>query len=524
MSLSVPLTQELESGRTQREEEEDDDEDLTVKGNIDHNALDLNLGSRREEYHGCVGAVPGFAIPVTSSSLQCFPRRLPGCSSPLSGSNAPPDSHGHPMPAKLSATPMQWRGFLTAVPLGQNNRLWKQRAKYTIRPIGMKKTGGRDHTGKLRTSGIGGGHKQKYRIVDFQRLSFEKADEKQQSFQEKVIEVRYDPCRSADIALVAGGNRKRWIIATENMRAGDIITTSGTIGRMAVSANEGDSYTLGALPVGTLVNNLELQPGKGAQYIRAAGTCGVLLRKVNGTAIVQLPSKHQIQVLETCMATVGRVSNINHNKRIIGKAGRNRWLGKRPSSGLWQRKGGWAGRKIKPLPPMKSYVNLAPTVDLIHLSCPARHLGWAGLSVTHLHLNCTGLHTLVWFHRKRVMALLAGRGRAWQSGLLGVAKDPHGEVLNTGGPLSSQLEELDIVPLHAVDGDYGETEGTKIIDRYSKRNYAQVFARCDCREEHEQEMEMEYPSQRQHQLARNFWRYASGTSSYARSIAFFTNS
>lgn len=118
------------------------------------------------------------------------------------------------------------------------------------------------------------------------------------------------------------------------------------------------------------------------------GTSGVLLRKVNGTAIVQLPSKRQVQVrsstlrfvtkkpphhfpffncchidsftqvLETCMVTVGRVSNVDHNKRIIGKAGRNRWLGIRPSSGLWKRKGGWAGRKIKPLPPMKSYVNL----------------------------------------------------------------------------------------------------------------------------------------------------------------------
>lgn len=267
-------------------------------------------------------------------------------------------SHSHPIHAKLSAPPMQWRGFFTGVPLAQNSRFWKQRAKYTIRPIGKKKTGGRDHTGKLCTAGIGGGHKQRYRIVDFQRLTFEKNTEKQ-SFEEKVIEVRYDPCRSADIALVAGGSRKRWIIATENMQTGDIIKTSSVIGRMAVSASEGDSYALGALPVGTLVNNLELYPGKGAQYIRAAGTCGVLLRKVNGTAIVQLPSKQQVQVLETCMATVGRVSNVNHNKRIIGKAGRNRWLGNRPSSGLWKRKGGWAGRKIKPLPPMKSYVNLA---------------------------------------------------------------------------------------------------------------------------------------------------------------------
>lgn len=117
----------------------------------------------------------------------------------------------------------------------------------------------------------------------------------------------------------------------------------------------------------------------------------MLLRKVNGTAIVQLPSKRQMQVaepgavpalnphplpprltaqgvptaspffpqvLETCVATVGRVSNVDHNKRVIGKAGRNRWLGKRPHTGLWHRKGGWAGRKIRPLPPLKSYVHL----------------------------------------------------------------------------------------------------------------------------------------------------------------------
>ncbi|XP_041644764.1 39S ribosomal protein L2, mitochondrial [Cheilinus undulatus] len=260
---------------------------------------------------------------------------------------------------KLGApsTAVQVRGFLTTASLEQNRSLWKQMKKYTIKPIGMKKTGGRDYTGKVRTHGIGGGHKQKYRMIDFQRLCYE-ADKEAKPFEEKVVEVRYDPCRSADIALVAGGNRKRWIIATENMVTGDIIKTSGVIGRMAVVANEGDAYPLGALPVGTLVNNLEIQPGKGSEYIRAAGTSGVLLRKVSGTVIVQLPSKQQVQVLETCMVTVGRVSNIDHNKRIIGKAGRNRWLGKRPSSGLWQRKGGWAGRKIKPLPPMKSYVNL----------------------------------------------------------------------------------------------------------------------------------------------------------------------
>ncbi|XP_077341482.1 LOW QUALITY PROTEIN: large ribosomal subunit protein uL2m-like [Lithobates pipiens] len=248
------------------------------------------------------------------------------------------------------------RGLLTTSSLSHFD-VWKPPTKYTINPIGKRKTGGRDHTGRIRTHGVGGGHKQLFRMIDFQRLNYEPGRE-DTPFQEKVMEVRYDPCRSADIALVAGGKRKRWIIATENMKNGDLITSSGHIGRMAVLAQEGDAHPLGALPIGTLINCLEVIPGKGALCIRAAGTCGVLLRKVNGTAIVQLPSKRQVQVLETCVATVGRVSNVDHNKRIIGKAGRNRWLGIRPSSGLWKRKGGWAGRKIKPLPPIKSYVKL----------------------------------------------------------------------------------------------------------------------------------------------------------------------
>lgn len=249
------------------------------------------------------------------------------------------------------------RTFLTSVALSAKFVSWKSRTTYTIAPLKKRKSGGRDHTGRIRVHGIGGGHRQRYRMIDFLRFRPEQ-ETKPGPFEEKVIIVRYDPCRSADIALVAGGNRKRWIVATENMKAGDIILNSDHIGRMAVAPREGDAHPLGALPVGTLVNSVESEPGRGAQYIRAAGTCGVLLRKVNGTAIIQLPSKRQMQVLETCIATVGRVSNVDHNKRVIGKAGRNRWLGKRPNSGRWQRKGGWAGRKIRPLPPMKSYVKL----------------------------------------------------------------------------------------------------------------------------------------------------------------------
>lgn len=172
---------------------------------------------------------------------------------------------------------------------------WKSRIKYTVKPVKMRKSGGRDHTGRIRVHGIGGGHKQNYRMIDFLRFRPEKGTEPE-PFEEKVVIVRYDPCRSADIALVAGGSRKRWIIATENMKAGDTILNSNHIGRMAVAAQEGDAHPLGALPVGTLINNVESEPGRGAQYIRAAGTCGVLLRKVNGTAIIQLPSKRQMQV------------------------------------------------------------------------------------------------------------------------------------------------------------------------------------------------------------------------------------
>ncbi|KAI5218669.1 39S ribosomal protein L2, mitochondrial isoform X1 [Manis pentadactyla] len=249
------------------------------------------------------------------------------------------------------------RSVFTSVALSAKFVSWKSRTKYTIMPVKMRKSGGRNHTGQIQVHGIGGGHKQRYRMIDFLRFRPEQ-EAKPGPFEEKVVIVRYDPCRSANIALVAGGSRKRWIIATENMQAGDIILNSDHIDRMAVAALEGDAHPLGALPVGTLINNVESEPGRGAQYIRAAGTCGVLLRKVNGTAIIQLPSKRQMQVLETCIATVGRVSNVDHNKRVIGKAGRNRWLGKRPNSGLWHRKGGWAGRKIRPLPPMKSYVKL----------------------------------------------------------------------------------------------------------------------------------------------------------------------
>ncbi|KFR06558.1 hypothetical protein N306_12207, partial [Opisthocomus hoazin] len=209
----------------------------------------------------------------------------------------------------------------------------------------------------LNMRGIGGGHKTWYRKFDFQWLLYEEGA-LSQPFTEKAINVRYSPCGLADIALVARDNRECWIIAMENMQLGDIIKTSTHMGTMAVSANEGDTYPLGGLLVSKMIHNLESHPGKAALYIQVAGTCGVLLRKVNRMAIVQLPSKWHMQVLETCMATVGHVSNVDHNKRLIRKTGWNRWLGKHPHTGLWYCKGVWARHKIKPFLPMKNSVNL----------------------------------------------------------------------------------------------------------------------------------------------------------------------
>ncbi|XP_033127369.1 39S ribosomal protein L2, mitochondrial-like [Anneissia japonica] len=237
---------------------------------------------------------------------------------------------------------------------------WKHRGlenKYTIRPLGFVRTSGRNHKGKVTITGRGGGHKRCYRMIDFHRTPPMDGSVKE----EKVLKILYDPNRSARIALVAGGNHKRYILSTVNMKPGDIIKTSCEVGRMTVLANEGDAHPLAALPIGAQVHCVEPYPGAGGHYGRAAGTAMVLIRKVGGQAILKMPSKREMSVSDKCMATMGRVSNEAHNQRVIGKAGRNRWLGWRPASGWWQRKGGWAGRKIKPIPPMKIFMDSKAT-------------------------------------------------------------------------------------------------------------------------------------------------------------------
>ncbi|XP_058834756.1 large ribosomal subunit protein uL2m [Topomyia yanbarensis] len=222
--------------------------------------------------------------------------------------------------------------------------------QYTVEPLHVTNLAGRDpETGRMIAKGIGGGIKHKFHWIKWVRDGPVEGPPQT----EKVIDVIHDGCRTAKVALVAVGNDLKYILATENMKAGDIIKTSRLIPRIPVRANEGDAYPLGALQIGTQIHCLEKYPGQPCHLIHSAGTYGTILRKFGELVVVQLPSKQEFAFKQTCMATVGRVSNIYHNKTPIGSAQRNRELGNRPRSGLWQRKDGRHGRKIRRLPPMR---------------------------------------------------------------------------------------------------------------------------------------------------------------------------
>ncbi|KAL8559193.1 hypothetical protein ACOMHN_048440 [Nucella lapillus] len=234
--------------------------------------------------------------------------------------------------------------------------------KYSLRPLRLPRSGGRGRNGQIQTHGVGGGHRKNYRMVDFKRVGPTEGE----PLVEQVLTVNYDPCRTADIAIVAGGNRKRYILATQNMKPGDLIKTSGKLTRMAVRAAEGDAHPVGSLPLGAVIHNVELYAGDGGVIARAAGTSAQVVRKVGDRCIIRMPSKREINVSQDCMGTLGRVSKIDHNKQIIGKAGRNRWFGVRPQSGWWHRKTGYNGRKIRPIKPTKTYLKPPPPKSALH--------------------------------------------------------------------------------------------------------------------------------------------------------------
>ena len=188
--------------------------------------------------------------------------------------------------------------------------------KSLLAPI--KKSGGRNHSGKMTIRNIGGGHKRRYRIIDFKRDKFD--------IPAVVKTIEYDPNRSARIALLFYvDGEKRYIIAPNALEVGTTIIS----GKKDVAPEVGNALPLSEIPLGTIVHNIELQPGKGASMVRSAGAYAQLVAREGKYATLRLPSGEMRLVLATCLATIGTVSNSDHMNVRLGKAGRNRWLGRR---------------------------------------------------------------------------------------------------------------------------------------------------------------------------------------------------
>jgi large subunit ribosomal protein L2 len=196
--------------------------------------------------------------------------------------------------------------------------LWKGRPEKTLTE-GLTKKGGRNNHGRITARRRGGGHKRLYRVVDFKRRKFD--------VPATVERMEYDPNRSAFIALLkyADGDLS-YILAPQRLNVGDTVVA----GRQ-VDVKPGNAMPLASIPVGTIVHNVEMKPGKGGQIARSAGTYVQLVGRDQGYAIVRLNSGEQRLVHGQCMATIGAVSNPDHANTSMGKAGRARWKGKRPA-------------------------------------------------------------------------------------------------------------------------------------------------------------------------------------------------
>ena len=182
----------------------------------------------------------------------------------------------------------------------------------------MKKHSGRNNTGRITVRHQGGGNRTKYRVIDFKR---QKTD-----IPATVKTLEYDPNRSAFIALVEYTDGvKSYIIAPDGLKVGDVVVSS-----KSADIKPGNCLPFENIPVGTMIHNIELYPGKGGQLCRAAGTYAQLVAKEGKYALLRLPSGEVRKVLASCVATVGQVGNIHHENISLGKAGRNRWLGRRP--------------------------------------------------------------------------------------------------------------------------------------------------------------------------------------------------
>lgn len=182
----------------------------------------------------------------------------------------------------------------------------------------VRSSGGRNSGGKVTVRQRGGGHKRRYRVIDFKRDKFD--------IPGRVATIEYDPNRSARIALVIyADGEKRYILAPVGLKVGDRIM-SGTGAELSV----GNTLPLSRIPLGTLIHNLELKRGRGGQMVRSAGAAAQLMAKEGPYAHVRLPSGEVRLILQECMATIGQVGNVDHSNINLGKAGRKRWMGRRP--------------------------------------------------------------------------------------------------------------------------------------------------------------------------------------------------
>jgi large subunit ribosomal protein L2 len=183
----------------------------------------------------------------------------------------------------------------------------------------LHKTGGRNVNGRITTRHRGGGHKRRYRLIDFKRTK--------DGVPAKVASIEYDPNRSARIALLHyTDGEKRYILAPVRLRVGQTVESGP-----AVDIRPGNAMPLRSMPTGTTVHNIELRPGQGGKMARSAGSSAQLVAKEGGKALLRLPSGEMRRVPEGCRATVGQLGNVTHEIESGGKAGRSRWLGKRPT-------------------------------------------------------------------------------------------------------------------------------------------------------------------------------------------------
>ncbi|MBR5254406.1 MAG: 50S ribosomal protein L2 [Bacteroidales bacterium] len=184
--------------------------------------------------------------------------------------------------------------------------------------FGKRKSGGRNNEGKMTMRYIGGGHKKLYRFVDFRR--------DKDGIPAVVKTIEYDPNRTARIALVCyADGEKRYIVSPHGLKVGQTVMSG-----IGVAPEIGNTLLLSEIPFGTMIHNIELNPGQGAKLVRSAGSYAQLMSRDGKYAIVKMPSGETRMILQSCRATIGIVSNVEHNLEISGKAGRSRWLGRRP--------------------------------------------------------------------------------------------------------------------------------------------------------------------------------------------------